>query len=217
MAACSAQALPRWSGGAGNFWGHNAIIRLAPFAAHASLPDLPGKEPLGGKILSHDFVEAALLRRAGWRVEIAGDIVGSYEEAPPTVVDLAARDRRWAQGNIQQIQILFAKGFDWLNRVHIGAGLMGYVSGLLWLSLVVMGVFIAGWAKFFDTETIAAANADPTAGLRLLLISAIVLTSPNGLPSSSGPSASCRAGNRSPRFLVAVVSVEEDGASKIPR
>jgi hypothetical protein len=91
---------------------------LRPFAARR-LPDLPGKEPLGGKILSHDFVEAALLRRAGWRVEIAGDIVGSYEEAPPTIVDLAARDRRWAQGNIQQIQILFAKGFDWLSKVHI--------------------------------------------------------------------------------------------------
>lgn len=194
-----------WSGGAGNFWGHNAIIRLAPFAAHASLPDLPGKEPLGGKILSHDFVEAALLRRAGWRVEIAGDIVGSYEEAPPTVVDLAARDRRWAQGNIQQIQILFAKGFDWLNKVHIGAGLMGYVSGLLWLSLVVMGVLIAANAKFFDTETIAAVNADPSAGLRLLLISAVVLTSPKWLAIILWSVNKLPGWNRSPRFLLAVV------------
>jgi membrane glycosyltransferase len=194
-----------WSGGAGNFWGHNAIIRLAPFAAHASLPDLPGKEPLGGKILSHDFVEAALLRRAGWRVEIAGDIVGSYEEAPPTVVDLAARDRRWAQGNIQQIQILFAKGFDWLNKVHIGAGLMGYVSGLLWLSLVVVGVLIAGWARFFVTETIAAVNADPSAGLRLLLISALVLTSPKWLAIVLWTVGKLPGWSRSPRFLVAVV------------
>jgi membrane glycosyltransferase len=193
-----------WSGGAGNFWGHNAIIRLAPFAKHASLPDLPGKEPLGGKILSHDFVEAALLRRAGWRVEIAGDIIGSYEEAPPTVVDLAARDRRWAQGNIQQVQILFAKGFDWLSKVHIGAGLMGYVSGLLWLSLVVMGVFIAGYAKFFDTETIGGVT-DPGAGLRLLLISAIVLTSPKWLAIILWAVGKLPGWNRSPRFLVAVV------------
>lgn len=194
-----------WSGGAGNFWGHNAIIRVAPFAAHASLPDLPGKEPLGGKILSHDFVEAALLRRAGWRVEIAGDIVGSYEEAPPSIVDLAARDRRWAQGNIQQIQILLAKGFDWLNKVHISAGLMGYVSGLLWLSLVVMGVFIAGWAKFFDTETVATANADPSAGLRLLLITAIVLTSPKWLAVILWAVGKLPGWGRSPRFLVAVI------------
>ena len=147
-----------WSGGAGNFWGHNAIIRLAPFAAHAALPDLPGKEPLGGKILSHDFVEAALLRRAGWRVEIAGDIEGSYEETPPTIVDLAARDRRWAQGNIQQIQVILARGFDWLSRVHIGANLMGYMSGLLWLSFVVVGVLIAANAKFFESETVASVH-----------------------------------------------------------
>ncbi len=194
-----------WSGGAGNFWGHNAIIRLAPFAAHASLPDLPGKEPLGGKILSHDFVEAALLRRAGWRVEIAGDIIGSYEEAPPTIVDLAARDRRWAQGNIQQVQILFAQGFDWLSKVHIGAGLMGYVSGLLWLSLVLVGVLIAANAKFFDTENIASLNADPTAGLRLLIISAVMLTSPKWLAIILWAAGKLPGWNRSPRFLVAVV------------
>ncbi len=194
-----------WSGGAGNFWGHNAIIRIAPFAMHASLPDLPGKEPLGGKILSHDFIEAALLRRAGWRVEIAGDIEGSYEEAPPTLVDLAARDRRWAQGNIQQIQVLFAKGFDWLSRVHILAGVMGYMSGLLWLSLIVMGVFIAGWAKFFEPVN-AGVSADPTAGLRLLLISAIVLTSPKWLAVVLWSVGKLPGWSRSPRFLLAVVA-----------
>jgi membrane glycosyltransferase len=195
-----------WSGGAGNFWGHNAIIRIAPFAAHAALPDLPGREPLGGKILSHDFVEAALLRRAGWRVEIAGDIIGSYEEAPPTIVDLAARDRRWAQGNIQQIQILFAKGFDWLSKVHITAGLMNYVSGLLWLSLVVVGVLIALNAKFFDTETIASIPPnDPGAGLRLLLISAILLTSPKWLSILLWTAGKLPGWSRSPRYLLAVM------------
>ena len=193
-----------WSGGAGNFWGHNAIIRLAPFAKHAALPDLPGKEPLGGKILSHDFVEAALLRRAGWRVEIAGDIVGSYEEAPPTIVDLAARDRRWCQGNIQQVQILFTRGFDWLSKVHIFAGLMSYVSGLLWLSLAVMGVLIACNAKFFDTEMLAAVPPDPTAGLRLLLISAVLLTSPKWLAIILWAAGKLPGWDRSPRFLVAV-------------
>jgi membrane glycosyltransferase len=194
-----------WSGGAGNFWGHNAIIRLAPFAQHASLPVLPGREPLGGKILSHDFVEAALLRRAGWRVEIAGDIEGSYEEAPPTLVDLASRDRRWAQGNIQQIQLLFARGFDWLSKVHIGAGVMGYMSGLLWLSLIVMGVVIAGWAKFFGAET-ATVSSDPTAGLRLLLISALVLTSPKWLAVILWSVGKLPGWGRSPRFLLAAAA-----------
>lgn len=194
-----------WSGGAGNFWGHNAIIRLAPFAAHAALPDLPGKEPLGGKILSHDFVEAALLRRAGWRVEIAGDIIGSYEEAPPTIVDLAARDRRWAQGNIQQIQILCARGFDWLSKVHIGAGLMGYATGLLWLSLVITGVLIAANARFFDTETAAVVAADPTASLRLVAIIGLLMTSPKWLAMILWAFGKLPGWDRSPRFLVAVV------------
>ncbi len=194
-----------WSGGAGNFWGHNAIIRLAPFAAHAALPDLPGREPLGGKILSHDFVEAALLRRAGWRVEIAGDIVGSYEEAPPTIVDLAARDRRWAQGNIQQIQILFSKGFDWLSKVHIGAGLMGYVSGLLWLCLVVTGVAIAANARFFDTETAAVVSNDPTASLRLVAIIGLLMTSPKWLAIILWAAGKLPGWDRSPRFLLAVL------------
>lgn len=194
-----------WSGGAGNFWGHNAIIRLAPFAAHAALPDLPGREPLGGKILSHDFVEAALLRRAGWRVEIAGDIVGSYEEAPPTIVDLAARDRRWAQGNIQQIQILFSKGFDWLSKVHIGAGLMGYVSGLLWLSLVAVGVLIAANAKFFESETAAVVSADPNASLRLIAIIGLLMTSPKWLAIILWAFGKLPGWDRSPRFLLVVV------------
>lgn len=195
-----------WSGGAGNFWGHNAIIRLAPFAAHAALPDLPGKEPLGGKILSHDFVEAALLRRAGWRVEIAGDIVGSYEEAPPTIVDLAARDRRWAQGNIQQIQILCSKGFDWLSKVHIGAGLMGYTTGLLWLMLVITGVLIAANARFFGAETTAIIPPnDPYASLRLVAIIGLMMTSPKWLAVILWAAGKLPGWDRSPRFLVAVV------------
>ncbi len=194
-----------WSGGAGNFWGHNAIIRIAPFARHASLPELPGKAPLGGPILSHDFVEAALLRRAGWRVEIAGDIEGSYEEAPPTLVDLAARDRRWAQGNIQQIQVMCARGFDWLSRVHIGVGVMGYMSGLLWLGVIVMGVFIAGWAKFFDSETTSIVTY-PGAGTRLLLITALVLTSPKWLALILWAANRLPGWKREPRFLPAVLS-----------
>lgn len=138
-------------------------------------------------------------------MEIAGDIIGSYEEAPPTIVDLAARDRRWAQGNIQQVQILFAQGFDWLSKVHIGAGLMGYVSGLLWLSLVLVGVLIAANAKFFDTENIASLNADPTAGLRLpdyFRRHADIAEMAGDHPVGGGQTARM---SRSPRFLVAVV------------
>ncbi len=99
-----------WSGNEGNFWGHNAIIRVAAFAQACGLPQLPGRRPFGGHVLSHDFVEAALMRRAGWKVRMAPDLGGSWEESPPSLVDIAIRDRRWAQGNLQHSKIVGAKG-----------------------------------------------------------------------------------------------------------
>jgi membrane glycosyltransferase len=200
-----------WSGGSGNFWGHNAIIRVKPFAQHAKLPDLPGKAPLGGPILSHDFIEAALLRRAGWRVEIAPDIEGSYEECPPTLIDVAARDRRWAQGNIQQIQVLIAKGFDWINRAHIVAGLAGYLSGALWLSLIITGVLIALQAKFFPAAIDAGAipspvEDDPWRAIRLLALTGIVLLSPKWLAVIAWAAGKLPGWDKHPRFLVQITA-----------
>ena len=99
-----------WHRGDSSYWGHNAIIRTRAFLAHAGLPDLPGQPPLGGPILSHDFVEAALLRRAGWQVYLVPEIPGSYEESPPSLLDFAARDQRWCQGNLQHSRLLTAEG-----------------------------------------------------------------------------------------------------------
>lgn len=168
-----------WSGGAGNFWGHNAIIRVSAFAASAGLPRLPGKAPLGGPILSHDFVEAALMRRAGWRIEIAPDIEGSYEEAPPTLVDAAVRDRRWAQGNLQHLSLIKARGFHWLSRAHMTAGVMGYMSAVFWFALILTGVGIAdqtqdmhGFVEPGSAEAVARARM----GVLSLLTAAIVLS-----------------------------------------
>ncbi|HWS63083.1 MAG TPA: glucans biosynthesis glucosyltransferase MdoH, partial [Steroidobacteraceae bacterium] len=91
------RGLAAWSGDSCNYWGHNAIIRMKAFADNCGLPMLKGRKPFGGHVLSHDFVEAALIRRGGWKVRMATDCGGSWEESPPTLIDIAVRDRRWAQ------------------------------------------------------------------------------------------------------------------------
>jgi membrane glycosyltransferase len=138
-----ARGITAWQGNDGNFWGHNAIIRVRAFAAAAGLPLLPGKKPFGGAIMSHDFVEAALLRRAGWAVRMLPELQGSWEESPPTLLDMATRDRRWAQGNIQHLAVLKrAKGLRWPNRVHMLIGVMSYLASPLWLLLLTVGVLL---------------------------------------------------------------------------
>lgn len=127
-----------WQLGEGNFWGHNAIIRTQAFMAHCGLPELPGRPPLGGQILSHDFVEAALLRRAGWHVCFADDLEGSYEEVPTNLIDYAQRDRRWCQGNLQHLKLVSASGLHPLSRLHLLCGAQAYLASLFWLAMLVL-------------------------------------------------------------------------------
>jgi membrane glycosyltransferase len=128
-----------WSGSEGNYWGHNAILRTRAFSAHAGLPHLPGARPFGGHIMSHDFVEAALLRRGGWKVRLAAGLPGSFEETPPTILDMAIRDRRWCQGNLQHIGVVAASGLHWVSRLHLIRGISSYLTSPLWLFLLLTG------------------------------------------------------------------------------
>jgi len=125
-----------WQADAANYWGHNAIIRVRAFTEYCGLPTLRGKPPLGGEILSHDFVEAALMRRAGWEVRLLPDIRGSYEELPANLLDYAKRDRRWTQGNLQHLRLIAGRGLHPLSRLHFLMGAVAYGASLFWLLML---------------------------------------------------------------------------------
>jgi membrane glycosyltransferase len=135
-----------WQAGESNYWGHNAIVRLRPFAVHCTLPRLPGRPPLGGEILSHDFVEAAFMRRAGYEVRQIPELAGSWEEVPANVLDYAARDRRWTQGNLQHSRVLLFPGLHPLSRVHMLTGIVNYISSGAWLALLLLSSLLSAIA-----------------------------------------------------------------------
>ncbi|RJG01974.1 glucans biosynthesis glucosyltransferase MdoH [Noviherbaspirillum sedimenti] len=131
-----------WQLGESHYWGHNAIIRLAPFMAHCALAPLPGRGGLSGEILSHDFVEAALMRRAGWAVWIAYDLDGSYEELPPNLLDELKRDRRWCHGNLMNFRLLAARGMHAVHRAVFVTGAMAYLSAPLWFAFLLLSTVL---------------------------------------------------------------------------
>ncbi|MCX4188515.1 glucans biosynthesis glucosyltransferase MdoH [Methylophaga sp. OBS4] len=180
-----AKGLSAWHGLSSNFWGHNAIIRTRAFAEACSLPILPGKPPFGGHILSHDFIEAALLRRAGWGLRFDTDIKCSYEEAPPSLTDVLVRDRRWCQGNLQHSRVILAHGLVLPTRLHILSGIMSYLSAVFWLALIVVGLAIAVQALLVRPEYFANPSLFPTwpvfdakRALSLFIVSMAVVLAP---------------------------------------
>lgn len=132
-----AEGLAIWARSEGNYWGHNAIIRTRAFAQSAGLPHLTarGRDDL---ILSHDFVEAGLLRRAGWRVRFLPRVTGSYEETPGTLVDYVLRDRRWCRGNLQHLRLLGTAGLHPISRFHLFHGAVAYLLSPAWFVLLVV-------------------------------------------------------------------------------
>lgn len=121
-----------------SFWGHNAIIRLEPFLKYCALPHLPKLGAVGGRILSHDTIEAALMRKAGYSIWFVNSLDGSYEEYPPNVMDSLKRDHRWCQGNLQHFWFLFAKGIRKISRINILLGIFSYLNSLLWLIFLIL-------------------------------------------------------------------------------
>ena len=131
-----------WQLGESHYWGHNAIIRIEPFMAHCGLAALPGRGGLSGEILSHDFVEAALMRRAGFTVWLVPDLPGSWEQQPPHLLAELQRDRRWCQGNLQNARLIAEPGLHRVHRAMFASGAMAYLSAPLWLAFVVLGAVL---------------------------------------------------------------------------
>ena len=150
-----ARGLAMMQGKTGPFWGHNAIVRVRAFAQSCGMPELSGKPPFGGHILSHDYVEAALLARAGWTVRVDDDIRGSYEEGPENIVDHAKRDRRWCQGNLQHSRLLMAPGLKMWSRFVFLQGILAYIAPVFWLAFLgasILAPLFAPPINYFPVE-----------------------------------------------------------------
>lgn len=130
--------LAAWTGATGNYWGHNALIRTAAFEDAAHLPALTGTAPFGGDILSHDIIEAAVIRRSGWSVVFDPAAAGSAEDGPQDLAAYHRRNRRWCQGNLQHIRLITAPGLHPLSRLHIASGIFSFLAAPVWLVLVLL-------------------------------------------------------------------------------
>ena len=167
-----------WQTDVGNYWGHNAIIRMAAFMEHCRLPVLSGDPPMGGPVLSHDFVEAALLRRAGWEVWMLPQLGGSFEEMPSNLIDYARRDRRWCQGNLQHMRLLALPGLHWMSRVHFLLGAMSYLASPAWFLLLFSATVVALTSDRLSAAVESAVGGEDWIFLPVLVMTGILLFLP---------------------------------------
>ncbi len=141
-----------WQGDCGPYWGHNAIVRIAPFMMHCHLPVLPKSALIDGHILSHDQVEAVLMRRAGYEVRVLPEEGASFEQNPPTLIEFVRRDLRWCQGNMQYWHFLVMPGLQWISRYQLAFALLMFLGSPGWIGLLVFGsiaVALAGSGSSF--------------------------------------------------------------------
>ncbi|MGZ8260544.1 MAG: glucans biosynthesis glucosyltransferase MdoH, partial [Caldimonas sp.] len=178
-----------WQLGESHYWGHNAILRMEPFLAHCGLAPLAGSGALAGEVLSHDFVEAALMRRAGWKVWVADELDGSYEQVPPNLLAELQRDRRWCQGNLQNSRLMFEPGLHPVHRTAFLTGALAYASSPLWLAFLLLSTLLfaqhAGSDPTYFLESYQMFPVWPTANVRLMLtlfgLTALLLLAPKAM------------------------------------
>jgi membrane glycosyltransferase len=128
-----------WQGDCGPHWGHNSVLRLKPFTAHCHIPPLPGDGVLRGHILSHDQIEAVLMRRAGYEVRVLPEADLGWEENPPTLLEFIRRDIRWCQGNMQYWHFLTLPGLKFVSRYQLAFAILMFLGSPAWMGLLVLG------------------------------------------------------------------------------
>jgi membrane glycosyltransferase len=178
-----------WQLGESHYWGHNAILRVEPFMAHCALAPLPGEGPLSGEVMSHDFVEAALMRRAGWKVWVADELDGSYEQVPPNLLAELQRDRRWCHGNLQNSRLMFEPRLHAVHRTAFLTGVLAYASSPLWLAFLMLSTLLfaqhAGSEPTYFFEPYQLFPIWPTANLKLMLtlfgLTGVLLLAPKAM------------------------------------
>ncbi|MEO8921993.1 MAG: glucans biosynthesis glucosyltransferase MdoH [Caldimonas sp.] len=178
-----------WQLGESHYWGHNAILRTEPFMQHCALAPIAGDGSLSGEILSHDFVEAALMRRAGWKVWVADELDGSYEQVPPNLLTELQRDRRWCHGNLQNSRLMFEPGLHPVHRTAFLTGMLAYASSPLWLAFLVVSSLLfaqhAGNDPAYFVAPYQLFPIWPTANVKLMLtlfgLTGILLLAPKAL------------------------------------
>jgi membrane glycosyltransferase len=140
---CTAVGAVWWQGERCQFWGHNAIIRLAPFIEFCRLEPLPGRGPFSGHIICHDQIEASLLERAGYEVRVLPVESGSYEGVPPTLLEFIDRDHRWFHGNLKNLRLLNLPKLPAMSLVHLGIVAQRYLG---WVAAVIFVLLAAAKA-----------------------------------------------------------------------
>jgi len=155
-----------WQADCGPYWGHNALIRLAPFIAHCELPTLSSRSGLPKPILSHDLIEAILMRRAGYEVRIYPSEDASWEENPPTLTEYIRRDLRWCEGNLQYLHLLTLKNLQPVSRIQLILAIAMFLGSPAWIALI----FICTLAIGFSVMPSALVNPDHFSALLVVTL-----------------------------------------------
>ncbi len=161
-----------WQGDCGPYWGHNAAIRIAQFKAHCHIPKLPDGGVLGGYVLSHDQIEAALMRRAGYDVRVLPEEDLGWEENPPTLIEYLRRDQRWTQGTLQYGHFLFLPGMRLVSRFQLAFAMLMFLGSPAWIGMLVVGTLAVAFAPT------PADFIDPAIGSWLMVIILVMWFAP---------------------------------------